>query len=116
MNDALPKFDRQNADALKCANPSCRSATLHQFGVEVFHRLEDAVTGLHVEIDGFKIASDQSVWDGNPSSRRSGLTISFWCENCDAVTTMSVTQHKGSTFVEMDHIPGDRRDDYELVY
>ena len=37
---------------------------------------------------------------GNPSARRDGLAIRFWCESCDARPVLTIAQHKGSTLVE----------------
>lgn len=64
---------------LKC--PSCDSNALHHEKVEVFDREDDETEGLHVVISGGKVTTDRNL-DGNPSRRRNGLSISFWCENC----------------------------------
>ena len=46
-----------------------------------------------------KIDVVQSDSSGNPSSRRDGIYISFWCEGCkgidEDVLELTVSQHKG---------------------
>jgi hypothetical protein len=34
---------------------------------------------------------------GNPSSRRGGVAIRFWCEGCDSAPELTLEQHKGET-------------------
>jgi hypothetical protein len=31
----------------------------------------------------------------NPSERRGGVTIRFWCENCHSLSELALAQHKG---------------------
>lgn len=80
--------------------PKCNSINLHQGRVNVFNRYkEDDPYGLHIEVcsTGFEAVSDMI---GNPSDRRNGLTINFWCENCDDVSNLQIYQHKGETILE----------------
>jgi hypothetical protein len=35
----------------------------------------------------------------NPSSRRDGILIHFWCEHCEEKPVMAILQHKGTTFI-----------------
>ena len=81
---------------LEC--PLCGYLNLHQDTVEVFNREEDAKTGLHATVDGSKVSLDTAM-GGNPSSRRHGLSIGFWCEGCDELGALrlNVVQHKGCT-------------------
>jgi uncharacterized protein YozE (UPF0346 family) len=108
----LPAFDAQHFDppALQCADPECRSVLLHQFGVEVFHREEDAKTGLHVAIDELAHTVDANL-EGNPSSRRDGMLVRFRCEECGGISTLSIVQHKGLTFMDLTHAPLDEDDE-----
>ena len=46
---------------------------------------------------------DTSV-TGNPSRRRHGLKIYFWCEGCSSKSELSVSQHKGVTSVNFNNI------------
>jgi hypothetical protein len=56
------------------------------------------VEGVSAKIDA--VASDGS---GNPSSRRNGLSIKFWCEGCKGVDEdileLTISPHKGSTLL-----------------
>lgn len=66
--------------------------------VEVFERTEDA-GGLHVTVNG-DVLIDTNM-NGNPSSRRHGLSVHFECESCDGETTLSISQHKGTTYLDV---------------
>lgn len=79
--------------------PSCSSNYLHHAGVEVFECGEDATHGVHVTVADGKATCDSSL-DGNPSARRHGLKITFWCEGCDVKPVLSISQHKGNTYVD----------------
>jgi len=86
----------------KC--PECDGEYLHQSGVEAFFRdSECAMTGAHVTASTDddrppSMSADRSM-AGNPSPRRDGMMIRFWCECCGAVVGMYVMQHKGQTFI-----------------
>ncbi|MBR9911512.1 MAG: hypothetical protein GYB33_14285 [Gammaproteobacteria bacterium] len=82
---------------LKC--PSCGGIYLHHDKVEVFERSEDAETGVHAVVENNVVKTDNNL-DGNPSRRRHGLKIHFWCEGCKAKPVISLSQHKGNTWVE----------------
>lgn len=90
----VPKFN--GIGELVC--PSCGSEYLHHHKVEVFERKEDATQGLHVTVSKDSAAID-NVLDGNPSARRHGLSVHFWCEGCKAEPVLSIGQHKGNTNV-----------------
>ena len=89
--------------------PVCGSHTLHQDTVEVFFRKEDAKSGIAVLVQGkathdddvdlvpVSVSTDQT---GNPSPRRDGVAIQFWCEACPATPVLHVLQHKGDTIIE----------------
>jgi len=66
-----------------------------------YHRSEDDAIVLVTKVDGgvanTKLALSEG--SGNPSSRRDGLAIKFWCEGCPAVLELTVEQHKGQTFL-----------------
>jgi len=88
--------------ALQC--PGCESAYVHQHEVHVYERLQDAVTGTHVCVRGLDKPQPQVVVGssmvGNPSTRRQGITIHFWCEHCKCRFLLTVAQHKGFTLME----------------
>jgi len=82
---------------LECA--ACGCENIHHSKVEVFDReSEDSETGLHVTIDG-DVKIDMSM-EGNPSSRRDGVLIYLWCEQCNEKTVFSLSQHKGITYLD----------------
>lgn len=96
-------------DEMLCC-PACAHVNLHHERVEVFERSEDDERGVHVVVDGVHVshvdASDASVkvdmdLTGNPSSRRNGLLVHFYCEMCSWKSVLSLYQHKGATFLEL---------------
>lgn len=91
----LPKFDQTNGELL-C--PQCGNEYLHHEKIEAFQRLEDAVSGLHVSIEGEELVVDKNL-GGNPSMRRHGLKIQFRCESCSHKPVMKIDQHKGNTYI-----------------
>ena len=83
---------------LQC--PHCGDVFLHQYKTEIFDRDEDDLKGLHVTTDrndGLKVNLDLK---NNPSQRRDGLRIHFFCEVCNASSALEIYQHKGQTFVK----------------
>ena len=98
-----------DGDSTPC--PNCGSPTLHQEFVEVFFREEDADEGIGVSVQGVNSAMKQSGIEytpvsvftsqkRNPSRRRDGVAIQFWCEACPAHPVLHVLQHKGDTIIE----------------
>jgi len=91
---------RFNDDTLLC--PCCGGCYLHHGAVCTFTRHQDADTGIAFRInagtDGSICHSTQL--NGNPSSRRDGITIEFTCEDCDNTSTLGIAQHKGLTLME----------------
>lgn len=93
--ERLLEFNEHNE--LLC--PECKGNYLHQDKVVVFNpEQEDAKEGVKVVVDGLKVAVEPEL-DGNPSRRRQGMLISFWCEGCDANPVMTIAQHKGNTIM-----------------
>jgi hypothetical protein len=37
----------------------------------------------------------------NPSFKKNGLSIKFWCEDCSAVSVLKIAQHTGSTYLDL---------------
>jgi len=81
------------------ACPHCGEAFLHQYKTEIFDRDEDDIEGLHVITDREKGIIIKKDLEGNPSKRRDGLRIHFFCEICQASCALEIYQHKGQTFV-----------------
>jgi len=88
--------------------PRCGGYNLHHEDVIVCSRkYDDGSDGISAKIDRHGVATiDGDPVTNNPSSRRSGLSISFWCENCmqdhndDSQFSLNIYQHKGSTYME----------------
>lgn len=108
MSEKRPEFasghGRANQPVLEC--PSCGFGFMHQCGVEVFARdEEDAERGYHVSVDysdGVNLTSGVETDDGNPSRRRDGIKIKFWCEDCRNKSNpyvLVIKQHKGNEYM-----------------
>lgn len=67
----------------------------HHEDVTVFSRAEDKDT---VVIAVYP--QGQQVATVNPSARRHGLVVGFWCESCGGKFELTIAQHKGSTEIE----------------
>jgi hypothetical protein len=89
-------------DRLTC--PVCGSIYLHHGRVEVFNRAEDAPRGLHVVVDHDRVSADERL-AGNPSARRHGVRITFWCEECEQQPVLCLAQHKGLSLVRFEYDP-----------
>ena len=90
--------------------PCCGEDYLHHETVTVFSRKEDAEFVRKTVVEGSSVASDKEFNDvsGNPSDRRDGITIRFWCETCADYTAdgkpikqmfLHIAQHKGNTIM-----------------
>lgn len=97
MTPEFQRYEPTFGAELLC--PSCGHSNLHHDKVEVFECGEDATYGLHVTVKDAQTTVDTDL-KGNPSSRRHGLEITFWCESCDAKPVLRLLQHKGSTYVD----------------
>lgn len=79
--------------------PACSSNYLHHTEVRVYSREEDAPKVLQTTVT--HDAAVSSIVDSwairNPSARRDGLTIEFWCEMCHSKPVLMIAQHKGNT-------------------
>jgi hypothetical protein len=83
--------------------PNCGFDYLHHEQVQIFNRQkEDSVTGIYLGIMGTNVAIDTTAERENPSLRRNGLRITFWCEGCDKKPVLVLAQHKGQTFIHME--------------
>jgi len=86
-----------NENGLQC--PNCHLNYLHQDKIEVFSRIEDSPVGIHAVVLKGTATLDHSM-EGNPSSRRAGVRIEFFCEGCDKRSELTISQHKGITYLE----------------
>lgn len=88
---------------LRC--PRCDGSYLHQNGVTIYERGEDAPVLTKIAVSGdasVKVEAVPSVGSGTPSNRRQGLAVNFACENCNfndpsVVIELTIAQHKGNT-------------------
>ena len=96
--------------------PDGRGVWLHQYGVEAFFREEDREEGVHGYVSDTKsfldVGGDCGGTSRNPSSRRSGLIVYFFCEWCSnlhpegtendpiVILELCISQHKGVTLME----------------
>lgn len=103
------------AAMLRC--PDCGDTWLHQGKVEVFDRFGDHKDspGIRTSVEGGEVERDDSdsAMDGNPSWRRDGVVIHFYCEMCNGYDgdseadkkaavrekRLAIFQHKGQTFL-----------------
>jgi hypothetical protein len=83
------------ADHLAC--PECHGEHLRHDQVTMYDRAEDAprVTKTEVQDRKTKIITIANDGSGNPSERRDGLAVQFWCENCETGSELTIAQHKG---------------------
>ena len=97
MELKLENYEEGFGGELHC--PSCGFTNLHHEKVDIFERDEDATHCVHVSVEGGKATID-TLLEGNPSSRRHGLTIRFRCEGCKAKPVLKIKQHKGITYFD----------------
>ena len=81
---------------------NCDDIYLHQSTVTVYERAEDAPTTIETEVDrrGARVTAVPSAVSTNPSLRRQGLAVAFWCEGCDGDFELTIDQHKGQTYIQ----------------
>lgn len=95
-----PNFDNYNVgygSELLC--PACGGNYLRHGRIHVYDRSEDSRTGVHVTVSGSAVNMNSDM-SGNPSGRREGLLIEFFCEQCEAQPVLQIAQHKGLTLVD----------------
>jgi len=74
--------------------PNCGEPYLHHRVVNVYSRHEDGPSQLtSVTADG--AVTVQPNVAGNPSARRDGVAIKFFCEQCGGGFALELAQHKG---------------------
>lgn len=97
IKDDIVRFD-DGYCRMMC--PSCKAeeSNLHHSIVEIFNREEDEKNGFHVAIQDKKVTIDTDIQQ-NPSPRRSGLSIVFWCEQCCETNILDILQHKGMSYM-----------------
>lgn len=93
---------------LACPRCNAEDGALHHVDVTAFDRFEDAIWTTVTTVRQGLVSSQRipSIDCGNPSSRRHGLSIGFWCEQCGkeqwgtrATMWLDIAQHKGATLM-----------------
>ena len=93
-----------NDFVVKCND--CGGVCLHHFRTEVYNRAsEDTPFGTLSVVDdappeNLMNVKHQAAFSNNPSPRRNGIRIFFYCECCPKVSVLDIIQHKGSTYIE----------------
>lgn len=92
--------------------PSCGNDNLHHDHIDVFfrHKGEDSESyRLSVNAEtGDSLLHGFDHAERNPSERRHGIKVWFWCEHCHSDVFMTIAQHKGLTLIEAGHIENGR--------
>ena len=84
-------------DGLIC--PYCGYDHLHHTQVEIFARVEDEEDVLYTRATQHETFVMKGPLIDNPSPRRHGLKVHFWCEGCSWNPVLDLFQHKGKTFL-----------------
>ena len=98
----IPKGGRRypaSSEHISC--PHCTAQELHHDSVETFFRVEDEGEGIYTKSTHEGVLQGTCI-DDNPSPRRHGVVIRFWCEICDGKSKLCLIQHKGSTYMYWD--------------
>jgi len=80
--------------------PKCEGNNLHHGAVKIYERREDQPTTEITIKNETKTIEIENDSQNNPSKRRNAVGIYFECEECGPVGELTISQHKGSTFVE----------------
>jgi hypothetical protein len=95
----LERLSRDETKVLLC--PYCNGHYLHHLALEWYSRSggEDSETGIHIltsEHAGLLLDGNMTE---NPSTRRGGFRVGFYCELCGARFSLEFAQHKGQTLI-----------------
>ena len=88
--------------------PHCGGAYMHHAQVDVYTRTEDAETTVHTCVgrSTTTVGTVPSKSTFNPSPRRGGLSVRFWCEICGKDSLLTIAQHKGNTLIDWELLHG----------
>jgi hypothetical protein len=104
FNQQLGPYSEYDEQVLIC--PSCGIENLHVNKTFNYSRGEDKKIVQRTTQDAggnVKIEHVDNVESGNPSDRRDGLKIQFYCE-AGCMVTLSMAQHKGNMFFKWQEI------------
>ena len=98
---------KMNGNRANLLCPRCGNSHLHHRGFAAYDRGEDSETVLKtsVEVGKTTVQLVAQAESGNPSPRRDGVVIQFWCEDCgggddgSSVIELTLAQHTGETEV-----------------
>ena len=92
-------FNYQAELSLDC--PFCQGNYLHQQAYRIWATNEDQQSDCLTIFDkNKKLSIQKTLKEENPSSRcRGAICIEFWCEDCEKISTFTILQHKGSTYL-----------------
>ncbi len=97
---ANPPINFVDDDTAGLLCPSCGNQFLHHSRVHVYSRLEDdSPRGIRVVVSEGGASRTDIEMQRNPSRRRNGIRIEFWCEMCAAKPQLAIIQHKGQTVI-----------------
>jgi len=95
------KLEIDEDNVLSC--PACGEQYTHQITVYSMENVNDSV-GSAPLITDFKENRRKINPNIKMPYRGNSIVIKFWCENCDKVSHLYISQHKGRTFIEfIDH-------------
>jgi hypothetical protein len=94
------RFDLRDGVTLLC--PACQGDYLHHDNIATYARGEDADETTVVTTCPHRGTSNIALTSGasNPSSRRNGMAVRFYCELCSVISELTLAQHKGQTLLE----------------
>ena len=106
---------KQHGHTANLPCPRCGNDYLHHRGVTAFDRMEDSEIVLRtaVEVGKTTVQLVAQADSGNPSVRRDGLVIQFWCEHCgggddgESIIELTLAQHMGATQIAWRFTPVD---------
>ena len=85
-------------DTLLC--PNCGFDYTHEISMDCWFRFsEESNDCNHTHVDSENAFVDGDI-SGNPSDRRNGFTMVYYCENCNAISQLEIAQHKGMIFLD----------------
>lgn len=115
MSVVLDEDFSDGTQPLRC--PKCNDwGGLHHGKITVFTREREDDKVMQCVVVDDTVSVFRTETDRNPSSRRDGLTIGFWCEHCsvidngddtyeiDATFELTIAQHKGITLLQWRNI------------
>jgi hypothetical protein len=105
----LDSDDWSGDSRLLCS--SCGEQYLHHTRVEVcemLHGEDGDVLRTAVDTGRTTVEKMGRNESGNPSARRDGLRVFFWCEICPALPVLCLAQHKGFSLVWWQFLPGEK--------